>query len=333
MLPHHMDKIIRSSYRGGATEVYKCYGENLYYYDVNSLYPYAILNEMPFEFITTVKNPSLDNFFGFIKANIYAPTTIFNPFLPYKDSQIMSIVYPYGHFSGTYFSEELKIAASKGYLIDPIIGYKFSKKNLFKEYVEHFYEKKANSTGSSRFLYKLFLNSIYGYLGRKPEMLKTEIISHEKINQMLQLYPIHNVVWLNDKSVLIVRETTPFSTLNIKDKLKIKPSLENPAIINNVAIASAITSYARITIIPFRTDVNNPPFYTDTDSIFLQYPLNHSLIGNAIGLVKDELKGSYITEALFLAPKKYGFKTPDSEKVVIAGVPPNTITFEELKRI
>ena len=38
---------IKSSYFGGVTEVYKPYGENLYYYDVNSLYPYAALNSMP----------------------------------------------------------------------------------------------------------------------------------------------------------------------------------------------------------------------------------------------------------------------------------------------
>ena len=38
---------IRESYFGGITEVYKPYGESLYYYDVNSLYPYAALNPMP----------------------------------------------------------------------------------------------------------------------------------------------------------------------------------------------------------------------------------------------------------------------------------------------
>ena len=41
------DFFIRKSYIGGATDYYKLYGENLYYYDVNSLYPYAMLNPMP----------------------------------------------------------------------------------------------------------------------------------------------------------------------------------------------------------------------------------------------------------------------------------------------
>ena len=37
---------IKLAYYGGNTEVYKPYGENLYYYDVNSLYPYVSLNDM-----------------------------------------------------------------------------------------------------------------------------------------------------------------------------------------------------------------------------------------------------------------------------------------------
>lgn len=37
---------IKQGYYGGLSEVYKGYGENLYYYDVNSLYPYAALNGM-----------------------------------------------------------------------------------------------------------------------------------------------------------------------------------------------------------------------------------------------------------------------------------------------
>ena len=38
---------IKQAYYGGITEVYKPYGENFYYYDVNSLYPFASLNDMP----------------------------------------------------------------------------------------------------------------------------------------------------------------------------------------------------------------------------------------------------------------------------------------------
>ena len=38
---------IKEGYYGGITEVYKPLGYNLFYYDVNYLYPYAALNDMP----------------------------------------------------------------------------------------------------------------------------------------------------------------------------------------------------------------------------------------------------------------------------------------------
>jgi len=38
---------IYSAYFGGITEVYKPFGQNLIYLDVNSLYPYNAINPMP----------------------------------------------------------------------------------------------------------------------------------------------------------------------------------------------------------------------------------------------------------------------------------------------
>lgn len=38
---------IKNAHYGGQTEVYRPEGENLYYYDVNSLYPYVALQDMP----------------------------------------------------------------------------------------------------------------------------------------------------------------------------------------------------------------------------------------------------------------------------------------------
>jgi hypothetical protein len=41
ILKGSVDKFIRRGYFGGGTDYYKAYGENLHYYDVNSLYPYS----------------------------------------------------------------------------------------------------------------------------------------------------------------------------------------------------------------------------------------------------------------------------------------------------
>ena len=56
ILKNNVDHFIRKSYLGGATDYYKAYGKDLYYYDVNSLYPYAMLKPMPLNLIKTHKN-------------------------------------------------------------------------------------------------------------------------------------------------------------------------------------------------------------------------------------------------------------------------------------
>ena len=72
---------IKQGYYGGITEVYKPYGENLLYYDVNSLYPYASLNDMPglicekLAFYNDQVN--LSNLFGFFYCKVETPKDIY----------------------------------------------------------------------------------------------------------------------------------------------------------------------------------------------------------------------------------------------------------------
>jgi hypothetical protein len=80
-----VDSFIRKSYFGGATDYYKGYGKDLYYYDVNSLYPYAMLKPMPFKLIKTHKNvndiKNFNDFFGFVKCKVTTPSNILKPIL------------------------------------------------------------------------------------------------------------------------------------------------------------------------------------------------------------------------------------------------------------
>jgi hypothetical protein len=53
----------------------------------------------------------------------------------------------------------------------------------------------------------------------------------------------------------------------------------------NVAIASAVTSDARIHMIPFK--IGGSCLYSDTDSVFTSQKLEDKFIGNDLGLMKD----------------------------------------------
>jgi len=85
-LTKNLDKLIRLAYLGGSTDYYLKYGENLKHYDVNSLYPKAMCNPMPIEFLSESEgtNVRLEDVFGFAEARIIAPDNIEIPLLPFK---------------------------------------------------------------------------------------------------------------------------------------------------------------------------------------------------------------------------------------------------------
>jgi hypothetical protein len=78
-------KEIKTCYFGGRVEVFKTYGEDLYIYDVNSLYPFVMLMDAPTGNSIKSTDPNLDNYFGFCYATVEVPDTIYNPLLPFRD--------------------------------------------------------------------------------------------------------------------------------------------------------------------------------------------------------------------------------------------------------
>jgi DNA polymerase type B, organellar and viral len=341
ILPQYMDTFIRDAYYGGGTDVYKAWGENVHYYDVNSLYPSAMLQPMPYNLISPnlidLTNRSLDSFFGFCKATIHCPTDMLRPVLPYHSNG--KTIYPTGVWTGVYFSEELKAVVKLGYQINLISGYEFTKADLFTKYVNTFYEIKRTKTGSEKAVAKLLLNNLYGYFGRKQINIITTNIKNEHIKSLLLSRVVKSINKINEQY------STVLSYSNINHKLlsqlnnhisHISLKELNSPIKSNVAIAAAVTAYARIHMIPFKIDPNT--LYTDTDSMFTLTPIDPSLLGDALGFMKDEMKGKIIKEAIFLGPKQYGYWYLDEnnnkiENSVFAGVPRNSLTFPEIVKI
>jgi hypothetical protein len=341
ILPEYMDSFIRNGYYGGGTDVYKAYGENVHYYEVNSLYPSAMLNPMPYNLVTPnlldLSNRNLDSFFGFVKAEIYCPSDMLRPVLPYHSNG--KTIYPTGVWTGVYFSEELKAVSKLGYQIKLISGYEFTKADLFSKYVNTFYEIKRTSSGAEKAVAKLLLNNLYGYFGRKQINIITQNVKNINLEALLLTRVVKSINQINDDY------STVLSYSNINHKLLNQLNNEihhvslkelTSPIKSNVAIAAAVTAYVRIHMIPFKMDPNT--LYTDTDSIFTLKPIDPRLLGNGLGLMKDEMNGLVIKEALFLGPKQYGYWYLDQEgnmieKSVFSGVSRNSLTFGELIKI
>ena len=131
-------KDIKGGYYGGITEVYKPYDENLFYFDVNSLYPFVAFQDMPGLECTKVEyfndKQNINDLFGFFYCSIMTPLDGYLGLLPLRTKS--GINFPKGKWEGWYFSEELKFAEKNGYNIKVIKGYIFNRdKNTFKSYI------------------------------------------------------------------------------------------------------------------------------------------------------------------------------------------------------
>lgn len=308
ILKKSQDAFIRDSYYGGATDYYIKYAEKLYYSDVNSLYPYAMSNAthpMP----VNIKekhyffkpNFNLDNFFGFLEVEVTCPKNLVIPLLPFKYQG--KTIFPTGKWVGTYFSEELKAVLKYGYSFKFISGIEYEKThNLFDSYVKHFYKIKKEAKGATRFVAKMHLNQLYGYFGRSLETLETININNSEITHYLCNYVVKNILEVNkDISILLVSRGFDYDVDACIDdafeSIGVVPSTTSPPVLGNVAIASAVTSYARIIMMPVK---NEFCCYTDTDSVITTVPLPLQLMGDDLGLFKDELNGGIISKGVFL---------------------------------
>lgn len=330
------DTFVRESYYGGATDFYKKHGKKLYYYDVNSLYPYGMLNAMPLDFIKIHEEINdINSFFGFIECIVTTPKDLKIGILPVRDEG--KTIFPLGTWKGTYFSEEIKECMKYGYEFKFIKGYEYSKYYLFNDYINHFYNIKKNSIGNERFIAKLNLNTLYGYFGRKLDLIETVNINIDELEHYSVTRVIKSIMQIDDNYVTLLLHsninTDILSAVN-RDigSLEFKKN-QFSFIKSNVAIASAVTSYARIHMIPFK--INGDVYYTDTDSIITATKLDDSLLGKDIGFMKDELNGLLIEEAYFLGIKQYEYYYIDKqgnriEKSVFSGVERDSLSFKEI---
>lgn len=346
---------IRESYYGGITEVYKPFGKNLYYYDVNSLYPYSALNPMPGMKCIYTDNIDKDlgdmgnDFFGFYNCNIEVPNDLYIGLLPYRGKE--GLIMPVGKYEGWYFSEELKYAHENGYKIRVLSGYTFDKSyNVFDDYVKDLYTIKSTTKDSvERSIVKSLLNNLLGRFGLDIAKYTTSTVSYDEFVDLLQTRKIKGVKFVEDKyvvnhSVEVDKTLCENNGLNYSEMfnnaLQSKPKItfkEDDYHDVSVAIASAINSYARVHMNRVKLDIlrkGGSIYYTDTDSIVTDIKLDDSQIGPEIGKFKLEHE---IKEGYFISNKTYAIKTvsnKDGEEQIFIknkGTYGKSLTYDDFK--
>ena len=318
-----VDNAIRQSYFGGLVDAFIPYGENLFKYDINSSYPHSMKLDMPIGQPTFIDGININlndpNIFGFYNCEVTTPNNSddFTPVLPFKSNG--KVITPIGTWTGWYFTEELRAAVKLGYNVKLLHGYNFHRGKPFDRYIDYWYGVKSSSPKDSfeYLMSKLFLNSLYGRFGMKPELTQTEIITVDKLDSYLDHKVLDNITYLDDDYVMVDSSDPNTDSdndfhemlMNINSNLySDKPFLRSANV--NVAIASAITAYSRININQYKNLPGNPCYYSDTDSVVLAHPLPAEMVCNhTLGKMKLEYEIAY---GIYAGPKTYydEFKAP-----------------------
>jgi len=343
MIRGNVEKDIRSSYYGGNVNVFINKIDHGYYYDMNSQYPFAMLNDMPIGNPILSNDTNLDNYFGFVYGEITAPdyNTLRVPYIQMKDDNSDITNCPRGSFSRMIFSEEIKQGLKDGYTMKVKYGYKFERgKNLFKDYVETMYDIKKNTIDPvERALSKLLLNSLYGKFGMRDITSTMKIVDKDEANKITKDYNYSLFADLSPDKVLIKYSSKlpePLRKLVKDNDDKEKKNINyleglsrTRGVPSAVHISAAISAYARMSINKFKNIPGNPCVYSDTDSVVLTKPLPFNCIGNELGQMKLEHE---IKQGIFIRKKLYAIiDNMGNEIIKSSGVNTSALNFEKFK--
>jgi hypothetical protein len=189
------------------------------------------------------------------------------------------------------------------------------------------------------------MNSKLGRYGLKLDKNITELVSKDVYMNILSTRKVYSEITFDSDNILVTYdkeldlELIQKLDLDInKLKGKISTSDIHPEFKNvSVAISAAVTAYARIFMAQTQLDIlkkGNNIFYTDTDSIVTDKPLNPELVDPKIlGKFKLEYNG-LLKEGYFLANKFYCLV--DNQNKLIKktkGIDSDTITLEDYKNM
>lgn len=279
-------EFVREAYFGGRVEDYVRKANHLHYYDFNSSYPAAMLEDMPASTARVWTGPprsALTDGVGFCECDVYIPPECKCPPLPVRLEG--KLCFPVGKLRGTWDSHELALVEEcGGYIARWGKSVWFAGKPLFRSMVEDLYPYRDKSStkydAALAAVVKILLNSLYGKFGTKPEKKKIHIGDEEPPEGAKPANPTDPdcAVWYSEEAI------------------------DAPYMIPQ--IAAHVTALARVRLWRVMHDIfESGSFvaYCDTDSILTPKKLESS---NALGRLKDEYPG-HTFEGELIAPKVY----------------------------
>jgi len=310
----------RAAYKGGRVECFQLGDFNAGPYtvvDVNSLYPYVMgQHDYPCKYIRQERYPTLPEFSDYLQEYAVVATVVVDTKEPVYPVRGDRTFFPIGHFTASLCTPELLYAQNKGHIVSVVKCVLYEKANLFRSFVDTFYQMrlrfKAEESAEYVELCKKILNSLYGKFGQKAEeWTKIADCPGEPDRYEYLIYAdrpgIHSIRYLMGQCFELTRFGESYDSFP--------------------AIAAHVTAYGRLVLWRLMQKVGKGNyFYCDTDS----------LIVNAKGLrrLRSEMSttelGKLKVEETMAAMSIYGLKDyVTGQKVVTKGIRKNAEKLSE----
>ncbi|XP_071153592.1 uncharacterized protein [Mytilus edulis] len=365
----------RDAFYGGRTEAFTTYkeakGDKIDYYDVTSLYPFINkTGKIPLGHpkIITENFEDINRYEGLIKCKIVPPRGLFLPVLPLKCNG--KLLFGLCHtcmknnftdeckhtdeeraIVGTWVTDEIKKAVSKGYLItelyevwhfDEVSQYNPDTKEggIFTEYVNTFLKIKQEASGWPEWCLTDQDKHTYikNYFEKEGIWLEEKNIKENPgLRQLAKL--ILNSFWgkfgqrLNLPKTTYVKDAATYFDILTSDGQEVKDVsfvseemvrlqwINNEKFVEesgktNVVIAAYTTAQARLQLYKYLENLGDRSLYCDTDSIiFSSKPGDwRPMTGDYLGDSTDELPNNNIEVFVSGGPKNYAFKLIKPDK-------------------
>lgn len=285
---YKLNKKILPTYFGGRNEAFYIgtINKNILKLDINWSYPARMVDSLiPWIYKQTIKNINYNkNLFGFVKVIIKSNfnNNWLNKVIPvvgiHDNGKLIFPIFE-EYTKVKIFSEELHYILENNYyeLKDNKIltYYEFEGTRCFEHFITDIYNKRLQAKKEYNEAYwdmlKVIMNSSYGCFGIKNESTNSIIGNNKQLLYYLLQGNLKNYEYLDTKKEDDINNVFLEFTKLTNYKFQ------------NIAVASAITSYARLFLhktMQKITDMGYNVFYCDTDSIFTDIPKNELLDEN-----------------------------------------------------
>lgn len=284
-------RLERDSYKGGRVEVFDTNIQpKIWKYDINSLYPSVMKNiRVPVKIINyfnklQCREFNINDLLIKLDDEISKGNLIIARCRIIEDDNIPiasvrlngKLVFPNGAFETVLTTYEFERLREKILSVSEYSVYEGD--YLFKDFVDEFYSLRKHAKNKKNdvlnWFYKIILNSLYGKFGQRR-------FDFERIRECDGFLDFGIIEHIDDETL----ENHHVHIFNGKAFLKTTDEINPRAF---VAIASHITSYARLILWQYLKENKKTVVYCDTDSVFLNRPRNDYNDDKTLGKMKYE---------------------------------------------